>query len=53
MPDVGVTWPDMELPPNPPVVRPVRAAFAMLLGGCWKFKFAIIYKYDNNNEKTW
>ena len=50
--DVGVTWPDNELPPKPPVVLPVRDAFAILLGGCWKFKFAIIYRQKLNANKT-
>ena len=35
IPDVGVTCPDKELPPNPPVLRPLSDVLAILLGACW------------------
>lgn len=40
--DVGVTLPDIEVL-KPPVLRPLSDADG-ILGGCWKFKFAIILK---------
>lgn len=46
MPDVGVTWPDKEFDPPtyPGPARLFNVEFAILRGGCWKFKFAITWR---------
>lgn len=43
-PNVGVTCPDTP-PTKPEPTRPPTPPLARLLGACWKFKFAITWKF--------